>query len=173
MQNSAAKLGKKEIIDLLNRCWMTHDAMWFFNCWQQEGIQKANKINKAAIKSLAPIETRRIQEALGVQRERVGTFEEFKDFILGASALVIPDFMNIVMSFPAGNVLHWQFKEGDCFAYKGMKRIGVIDQYECGVIYRLMCWFDNLGIKYTVMPEINRCLMHAAGNCSGDFRFDF
>jgi Family of unknown function (DUF6125) len=173
MQNSPAKLDKKEIIDLLNRCWMTHDAMWFLNSWQEEGIEKANKINKAAIKSLAPIEMRRIKEALGTQKERVETFEEFKDFLVGASEFVIPDFMNIIMSFPGRNVLHWQFKEGNCFAYKGMKRIGAIDQYECGVIYRLGCWFDNLGIRYTVVPEINRCLMHATGNCSGDFRFDF
>jgi hypothetical protein len=122
---------------------------------------------------LAPIETISIREALGIQRERLETFEGVKDFIRGASDLVIPDFMNIVVSFPAGNVLHWEFKEGKCFAYKGMKRIGAIDQYECGVIYRLTCWFDNLGIKYTVIPEIDRCLMHAAGNCSGDFRFDF
>ena len=173
MQNSAAELGTKEIIDLLNRCWMTHDAMWFFNCWQQEGIEKANKINKAAIKSLAPIETRRIREALGIPKERVETFAELKDFFLGASKLVIPDFMNIIISFPGGNVLHWQFKEGNCFAYKGMKRIGAIDRYECGVIYRLMCWFDNLGIRYTVIPEISGCLSHATGNCSGDFTFNF
>jgi hypothetical protein len=173
MKNSAGGLGTKEIIDLLNRCWMTHDAMWFFNCWQQGGIEKANKINKAAIKSLAPIETKRIREALGIRKERVETFEELKDFFLGASKLVIPDFMNIIISFPGGNVLHWQFKEGDCFAYKGMKRIGAIDQYECGVIYRLMCWFDNLGIKYKVIPEISRCLRHATGNCSGDFTFNF
>lgn len=73
MKNSAVELGAKEIIDLLNRCWMTHDAMWFFNCWQQGGIEKANKINKAAIKSLAPIETKRIREALGIRKERVET----------------------------------------------------------------------------------------------------
>jgi hypothetical protein len=173
MQNSTAELGAREIIDLLNRCWMTHDAMWFFNCWQQVGIEKANQINKAAIKSLAPIETRRIREALGIRKERVETFAELKDFLLGASKLVMPDFMNVRISFPSGKVFHWQFKESDCFAYKGMKRIGVIDQYECGVIYRLMCWFDNLGIRYTVIPEISGCLRHATGNCSGDFTFNF
>lgn len=173
MQNSAANLGKKEIIDLLNRCWMTHDAMWYFSCWQEEGIAKANKINKAAIKSLAPIEIKRIKEALRMQKERVETFEEFQGFLLRASELVIPDFMNVTMSFPGKNVLHWEFKERNCFAYKGMKRIGAIDQYECGVIYRLTCWFDNLGLKYTVTPEIGRCLMHINGSCSGDFNFEF
>lgn len=28
--NSLDSLTKENIIDLLNRCWMTHDGMWFF-----------------------------------------------------------------------------------------------------------------------------------------------
>lgn len=173
MENPVEKLDKKEIIDLLNRCWMTHDGMWFFHCSQEWGVEKANRANKAAIKALAPIEIRRIKKALGLQKERLETFQELKDFFHEASELFIPDFMGGTMSFPEQNILHWRFKEGNCFAYKGMKRIGVIDQYECGVIYRLTCWFDNLGLKYTVAPEIGRCLMHINGNCSGDFKFDF
>jgi hypothetical protein len=147
--------------------------MWFFNCSQEWGVEKANRINKAAIKALAPIEIRRIKEALGLQKERLETFQELKDFFHEASELFIPDFMGGTMSFPEENILHWRFEEGNCFAYKGMKRIGAIDQYECGVIYRLGCWFDNLGIKYIVTPEIKRCLMHTHGSCSGDFKFDF
>jgi hypothetical protein len=173
MQSSVAKLGKREIIDLLNRCWMTHDGMWFFHCSQEWGVEKANRINKAAIKSLAPVEIRRIKESLGLQKERIETFQEFTDFFRRAAELVIPDFMGVTMSFPEENILHWQFKERNCFAYKGMNRIGAIDQYECGVIYRLGCWFDNLGIKYAVIPEISGCVMHASGSCSGDFKFAF
>ena len=77
------------------------------------------------------------------------------------------------LTFPKENILHWQFEPGNCFAYKGIKRIGVIDQYECGVIYRLACWFDSLGIKYNVAPQVRRCLMLDSGVCQGDFYFDF
>ena len=50
------ELQKEEIIDLLNRCWMTHDGMWFYHGLKNFGIAKANELNKAAIKSLAPME---------------------------------------------------------------------------------------------------------------------
>jgi len=169
--NPLDSLTKENIIDLLNRCWMTHDGMWFFHCLKEFGIEKANKMNKAAIRSLAPIEIARIKDVLGIEKERIATFEEFKDFFSKASNLFIPDFMNIAMSFQADSTLHWEFEKNQCFAYKGMKRIGVIDQYRCGVIYRLECWFDNLGLEYTVMPQTDRCLMLTEGNCFGDIRF--
>ena len=171
--NPLDSLTKQNIIDLLNRCWMTHDGMWFFHCLQEFGIEKANKMNKAAIRSLAPIEVARIKGALGMEKERIATFEEFEDFFSKASKLFIPDFMNVAMSFQSHSTLHWEFEQKQCFAYKGMKRIGVIDQYRCGVIYRLECWFDSLGLKYTLMPQIDRCLMVSEGNCCGGFRFSF
>jgi len=71
------------------------------------------------------------------------------------------------------NVLHWEFVPKNCFAYKGVKRIGVIDKYECGVIYRLVCWFDALGLTYRTMPEITACQMLSGDTCGGDFVFDF
>jgi hypothetical protein len=124
--SSIPELGKEELIDLLNRCWMTHDGVWFYHCWQEFGIEKANHLNKAAIKSLSPIEIERIKKALGI------------------------DNMNASMSFPRKNVLHWAFEPNKCFAFKGIRRIGAIDQYECGVIYRVACWFDSLGLQYCV-----------------------
>ncbi|HUH65910.1 MAG TPA: DUF6125 family protein [Syntrophales bacterium] len=161
-----------EIIELLNRCWMTHDGMWFYQCLANFGIEKANELNKAAIKSLAPLEIERITKAMGTEK-KIENFSQFKDFFLAASHLFIPAFMNATMSFPRENTLHWEFKPGLCFAYKGIRRIGVIDKYECGVIYRLACWFDSLGMKYTVSPEVLGCLMKAGGSCQGDFIFDF
>jgi hypothetical protein len=54
-----------------------------------------------------------------------------------------------------------------------MRNIGVIDEYECGVIYRIECWIESLGIKYDVNPGINRCLMVDGENCSGYFNLYF
>ncbi len=162
---------KKELIELLNKCWMTHDAMWFHQCLQEFGIEKANKMNKGAIRSLAPIEVGRIKSFLGIDKKNIETFEEFKEFFEGASELCIPAFMNATMSFPSENVLHWEFKPKNCFAYKGMRNIGVIDEYECGVIYRVECWIESLGIKYDVNPRIQSCLMVDGSQCSGHFKF--
>jgi hypothetical protein len=164
---------KQELIELLNKCWMTHDAMWFYQCLQEVGIEGANKLNKGAIRSLAPIEVGRIKKFLGMEKEKIETFEEFKKFFEGASELCIPAFMNATMSFPENNVLSWDFKPKSCFAYKGMRNIGVVDDYECGVIYRIECWIRSLGIKYDVEPKIEGCLMVDDDTCSGQFRLYF
>jgi hypothetical protein len=170
--SSIPELGKEELIDLLNRCWMTHDGVWFYHCLQEFGIEKANHLNKAAIKSLAPIEIERIKKALGIDK-KIENFQELKEFFERASPMFIPPFMNASMSFPRKNVLHWEFEPNKCFAFKGIRRIGAIDQYECGVIYRVACWFDSLGLQYCVTPSVGRCLMLTGGTCSGDFEFIF
>jgi len=83
--------------------------------------------------------------------------------------LLIADFMNARMTFPEKNVFHWEFVPQQCFAYKGMQNIGVIEDYECGVVYRVACWIDSLGIKYTIDPPVGKCMMHAKGTCAGNF----
>ena len=46
-------LETKELKELLIKCWMTHDAMWFYHCLQECGIEKTNRINRAAVKAVA------------------------------------------------------------------------------------------------------------------------
>ena len=164
---------KKELIELLNKNWMTHDGMWFFHCLQEFGIEKANELNKSAISSLAPIETKRLIKFLHMENVSINTFNAFQRFFKSANDLLIPDFMNVTLSFPETNIMHWQFKPENCFAYKGMVSAGVVDQYLCGVIYRIECWITSLGINYKVQPQISKCLMIADGNCSGDFILEF
>ena len=56
------------------------------------------------------------------------------------------------------------------FAYKGMKKIGIIDGYNCGVMYRIECWLEAMGIPFSVNPKISKCMMHEKGACSGNIR---
>jgi hypothetical protein len=163
-------LSRKEITDLLHKGWMSHDGMWFYQCLKEFGIEKANKLNKAAIQSLAPLEMKRLKKLLGI--EKVETFEEFKHLFTGGFELLIADFMNARMTFPEKNVFHWEFVPQQCFAYKGMQKMGVIEDYECGVVYRVECWIDNLGIQYAIEPPMGKCMMHAKGYCAGDFRLE-
>ena len=163
---------KKETIDLLNKCWMTHDGMWFFHCLQEFGIEATNKLNKSAIKSLAPIEIKRIQHTLGVE-ENIENYEDFRMFFEAASELVIPEFMNVTFRFPEKKVMEWEFNNGKCFAYEGVNRMGVIDKYECGVLYRIKCWLDAFKMEYQFHPEINGCIMPLYGKCSGKIQFAF
>ena len=50
-----------------------------------------------------------------------------------------------------------------------MRQLGVIDEYVCGVIFRIECRLDQLGVPHTVEPRIEKCVMHATGHCRGDF----
>ena len=120
------QLDKKELKELLVKNWMTHDGMWFLNAYLSLGIKTANKLNKSAIKSLAQIESARIQKALGKENEIIDTFEKLKKFIDDSFSIVKGDFMNFKYSFPKENLMHWEMHK--CFAYEGMKKIGAADQ---------------------------------------------
>jgi len=161
-------LAPGEIVNFLNKCWMTHDGMWFYHCLREFGIAKTNQLNKAAITSLAPVEINRIKKVLGFGK--IETFEDFQSFCEGAFGLLVSDFMGGRMSFPEKNVFHWEFAPQKSFAYRGMQTLGVVDEYECGVIYRLACWFDSLKVQYTIDPPVEKCMMPAKGICAGDFR---
>lgn len=167
--NTLDRLDKTEIRELLNKCWMTHDAMWFQNCLQEIGIEKTNKINRAACKSIGLIEAKRIKKSLGY--EDIQTFEDIKEFTINIFEIVRGDFMRINPSFPLENVIHWEWENERCFSYEGIKQIGVIDQFQCGVFERIGSWFDSMGIKYIVTPEVEGCMMLTDGKCYRDYRF--
>jgi hypothetical protein len=170
-QSDTEQSNKKELIEILGKCWMTHDGMWFYNTWMENGIESANRINKAAIKSLAPIEIHRFKKRMGI--ESITSYEALKKFFTGVAELLIPDFMNISFTFPGDNIATWEFNEKKCFAYNGISMMGVIDAYECGPIYRIRCWMDSLGIKYAIDPDLDRCIMPSRGQCSGRMVFQF
>ncbi|MDT8272251.1 MAG: DUF6125 family protein [Desulfomonilia bacterium] len=165
------EIGLGVVKEHLIKNWMTHDGMWFYHCLQTMGIEETNRINKAAIRSLAALEIKRALKLFDVDAGSITTFERLKDVIDAAFSVSTGDFMKFSYTFPRENTMHWEFPGRDCFAYQGMQRLGVLESYECGVIYRVQCWIENLGIHYTVSPEIRGCLMHATGDCSGDVRF--
>lgn len=129
--NVLDKIEKKDIRDLLGKGWLTHDGMWFYHTYRQLGIEKANILNRAAIRSLAPIEMKRTKKLLGVCGEKIVACEELKDFMLDALELILPRsvFEKFHISTTSEDLLHWEWETGECFAYKGMKQIGIIDDY--------------------------------------------
>jgi hypothetical protein len=163
---------KTEIRDLLAKGWLTHDGMWFYHTCRELGIERANALNKAAIRSLAPIEIERMKRILGIDKGRLHTFDELMKFMLAAFQLTLPDsvFNNINFSSSSRDRIHWAWESGQCFAYKGMKQFGAIDGYRCGVMHRIKCWLEALGIKFSMRPRIEGCLMHENGVCEGEIR---
>ncbi len=166
---------KEEIRDLLGKGWLTHDGMWFFSVCKELGVDKANMLNKAAIKTMAPFEAQRLKQVIGLGNEQLATVEDIRDFLKRGLELILPVsvFNKSHFSIQSKNVLHWEWEKNECFAFKGMSRIGVIDKYECGVMYRIECWFELLGLKFTANPKLDRCQMYEKGNCSVNYEFHF
>ena len=162
-------LNKTDLKELLTKNWMTHDAMWFYHCLKECGIEKTNSINRASVRAMAVIEIKRIKKAIAI--ESVETFERFKGFMDAACHIVKADFMKFDYSFPSDGVCHVEMQK--CFAYDGINKIGVIDEYQCGIFERFKGWFDGLGIAYSVTPQADGCMMHTDGKCFRDFKLKF
>jgi Family of unknown function (DUF6125) len=163
------RIKKEELRDLLGKGWLTHDGMWFFHTCMELGIGEANRLNRAAIKSMAPLEVQRAKKALGFREEIFSSFDQFMDFMLSALELTLPEsvFSKVRFTSPSENCIAWEWEKGQCFAYKGMTQMGMIDGYHCGVMYRIECWLETLGFEVSVDPVITCCLMHEKGECQG------
>lgn len=166
--NALDSISKKDIKELLSKGWMTHDAMWFASCYQHLGIEKTNVLNLSAVALMSGFEVARIRKAIGMQDVEIDSFGKLRRLFEQAMDLILPDFMQAEFDFPEENVIHWKWKEGQCFAYKGLKRIGALDGYRCGVMYRIECWLRALNIRFRMDPPVDKCLMHQRGNCEGN-----
>ncbi len=162
-------LEREELKQLLLKCWMTHDAMWFLHCVEVCGIEQTNRINKAAVRSMAAVEIRRRTKALGGGEGR--SMDTLRELIEAAWQLIKADFMEFAYSYPAPNVMRWDVHR--CFAFDGVTQLGVADQYQCGIFPRIEAWFDTLGIKYTVTPAVGGCMMQSDGKCFREYTFTF
>ncbi|MFA5064544.1 MAG: DUF6125 family protein [Dehalococcoidia bacterium] len=168
-------VSKDEIRDLLGKGWLTHDGMWFYTVSNELGVDMANKLNKAAIKAMAPFEVNRLKKVTGLREKQLTSIEGLQEFLPAGMQMILPVsvFSKLHFTVMPGNTIHWEWEKDECFAYKGMSRIGVIDKYECGVMYRVECWLELLGLKFTSIPQISNCRMHTQGQCSGEFWFEF
>jgi len=164
------RLEKHELKELLVKCWITHDGMWFYHAMSDLGMDKANRLNKSAIESMALIEIKRMKKAMNISEADLTSFEDLKHFIINVADLLIPDFMNVEISFVEPDTIQWAFNDRHCFAYNGVNMLGVVNEYECGPLHRIKCWLDLLGVSYVMEPEIVRCIMPSKGECSGQFR---
>ncbi|MBN1531317.1 MAG: hypothetical protein JXA20_01510 [Spirochaetes bacterium] len=164
------QLDKNEIREFFSKGWLTHDAMWFYHCLKELGVEQANRINRAASKTMAGIEIQRILKLMKIGKGEIRSFDQLQEIIDTTYKLIQPEFMKLYYDFPEKNVFRGGFNE--CFAYKGLKKFGMIDTYQCGVVSRVQGWFETLGIQYLMIPDFSGCLMHQNGKCEILFKFD-
>ena len=100
-----AALETKQLKELLNKGCMTHDAMWFYNCVQEVGIEKTNRINRAAVKTLAAVEMKRMKKVLGMAE--IKTFDQWVELFEASMYIVPGDFMKYKFVYPGQNVFNF------------------------------------------------------------------
>jgi hypothetical protein len=168
-------IAPEKIKDYLAKGWLTHDGMWFYNACRAVGIEKANEINRAAIRSMAPLEMQRTRKILAMENTPIETLDELYVNLQSALELVLPSSVLERFSVSMGRPgrITWSWDDGECFAYKGVKQIGCIDRYACGVIYRIDCWLEMLQIPHRIDPPVGACMMHEKGFCRGDIIVEF
>lgn len=165
------RLNKYEVRELFSKNWLTHDAMWYGLCMGELGPEKANKLNKQAVRLMAGIEIGRIMKLMEKPRGLVVTrFEELEEIIDAAFRVVQADFLKFDFSFPEKNLLHGKFNK--CFAHDGVKKFGMLENYDCGIVERIKGWIDAIGVQYEMIPDFKGCLMHQKGICEIDFKFN-
>jgi len=137
---------------------------------QELGPEKANQLNTGAVRLMAGIEIKRILKLMGKpDGYLVKSYDELSEIIETAFHLVQTNFMRFDFGFPEKNLLRGQFNY--CFAYEGVKKFGLINDYDCGIVERVKGWLDELGIKYT-SKDFTGCLMQKYGKCVIDFSFE-
>ena len=174
MTRSFDDIGKEEIRDLLGKGWLTHDGAWFFSVCNEYGVKEANRLNKTAIKSMVPFEVQRLKQIMAFDERQLTNVTEIVKFMEEGMRLILPESVLSKYHFniELPNILQWECEKDECFAYKGMSRMGVIDGYECGVMYRIECWFESLGLKFESNVKLDNCHMHTRGRCRGQYKFN-
>lgn len=168
-------LTKEEIRDLLGKGWLTHDGMWFVHAAAEFGIDRANELNRAAIRAMSGFEVQRLVAALRVDPVGITTSEDICRMFTDALTVLLPESVlsGIGVSAPEPGILRLEWAEGECFAYKGIRRAGLLDDYQCGVVYRIECWLEALGVRHRTVPPVGRCQMRVGGGCVSDFHLRF
>ncbi|MFX1398179.1 MAG: DUF6125 family protein [Promethearchaeota archaeon] len=163
------ELSKKELKELLIKSHFTHDGMWFFHCQKECGMKVANKLNRAAIKSFAAVEIKRIQAAFGL--DGVKNMQSLDRLLQCAEKIFKADFMKT--SYAILDESRLRIDLSKCWTFEGIKQMGIIDEYECGVFDRFEGWFESLGLHYRVEPLVKGCMMPEQGKCYRNYKFSF
>ncbi len=163
-----SRLPPSEREALLIRCWMSHDARWFTAVAQVFGIETANRLNQTAAHEEGKVEAQRIVRALNLP-----SIASISDYLLAQEifiGLLGPDLLDYRVVGVGDDA--YQVHVQRCFAHENVTRVGIADQYECGVFARVTGWLEALGLKYQMSPSLEQCLKAQGRECLYTFRFE-
>ena len=146
--------------DILLRNWMSHDGHWFRHVAEEFGPEAANELNMRTCRSIGRTDWFRLVNALGI--DKVESLEHFIEVFKAAWQLYSPPHIDVNITV-RDNRITAQVKK--CFAYEGVKSVGMEKIYDCGIFERIRSWIDAAGVKYELKPPIGKCLKAQGKEC--------
>jgi hypothetical protein len=162
-------INKNQLKDILIKNWMTHDALWYREVAAKFGMVEASPMNLRVCRELGQIEFGRLMKV--VQAPAPACIEEYQKLFELGKQVFFPDFISVEICFPGNDSQVFQIS--DCFAHRGMKKLGLLAGYECGIFERLEGWFDAMALRYTRTPDLSRCLKFQGKECKVTVQFHF
>jgi hypothetical protein len=166
---AAFAINRDQLRDILLRNWMTHDALWYGEVAAKFGMTEASPMNLRVCRKLGRIEFKRLMNV--VEAPPPKNFETYRELFELGKEVFVPEFVTIQIDYP-GNSLQ-VFQVSECFAHNGMKKLGLLPEYECGIFERIEGWFDAMGLRYTRTPDLSRCLKFKDEECKITVQFHF
>jgi hypothetical protein len=106
---------------------------------------------------------------VGISQPR--NMDEFREHFEAGSKVFVPEFIDFSITYPGNDTMVTNVEH--CFAHAGMEQMGVLADYECGIFERIEGWLDAMGVKYTLTPDLSRCLKFKGEECKVTVKFEF
>ncbi|UCD02429.1 MAG: L-2-amino-thiazoline-4-carboxylic acid hydrolase [Promethearchaeota archaeon] len=147
-------------IEILRKNWMSHEGRYQMAIVREFGWEKANNINKNVIYEMGKVMMYRLMNALGISQ--VDNIDDFKEICMTATEFYYPPpVFSIRLDRESDTSLLGSVEK--CGTIKNVKRLGVLDQYECGCLAMRSGWYKALGVE--VKEELLQCLKDGADTC--------
>jgi hypothetical protein len=166
---AALAINQNQLKDMLLRNWLTHDALWYAEVAAKLGMAEASPMNLRVCRKLGRIEFKRLMNAADALPPK--NFTVYRELFELGKGVFVPEFIAIQIDYPGNSVQ--VFRVSECFAYNGMKKLGLLSEYECGIFERIEGWFDAMGLRYTRTPDLRRCLKFKGEECRITVQFHF
>lgn len=153
--------GAAEPIDLVRRCWYSHDGHWFQGVAAELGVEAANRLNRRALRAQGASEARRIRKALAIAEP--GGLDEFLRLFRSLASLLVPPPTEVRLE--ARGARAYEIEVARCFVYETVARAGSLETYRCAVFDRIAGWHDGAGLPLAEDPPGLRCAKATGGEC--------
>jgi hypothetical protein len=161
-----AQLQPEEREALIIQCWMSHDARWFTAAAAMFGLEAAQRLNQVAVREEGRAEARRLGKRLALPPVRT-----IRDYLLVQETIIGllgPELLDYTIEARGQHGFDLGIER--CFAYDNVCRAGIQQQYECGILPRIIGWLDEFGLAYQLSPEPAKCLKAQGRECKYLFR---